>query len=528
MVTDTIDLGKATLLLRAAVACRTVDIAGTAYHYLSLHEHEVDRRAADYVSRLLGNVVASSDLRAIGFCLEPADAVISAGRDEIVCWKGGACAIPLFWSRASRGISIATRLPHPTETGLSRAGVIGSFATVAAALQNDQNLVLRSPVAGWTRLRRGAATRWSRFASGPEVDEVAVDFAEVELPGSHWCRYDGIVDELRVQMRRFGEAQAGLGNAIFELSGGMDSTLAAWSVLRQGGSLLGVSISFPFYEFRFEETIQAETARALGVERVVLDGRDLYAYAPCETRLSLDEPAVISMISRREQAFASVARARGADTVFVGEGGDQLLSEHLFEPMRIDDQLDTHALRPQGRATLYHVLRAMRAAPAEYLKRSTLAFSYDARLALAMKEAYGITTRTPFTDLGMVLCGIAYARLSAEHGFNEGKQIVADAFADVLPAAIMQRRGKVSWEGVYARTYQVHEGNLGKEFELCHPMLEKLGFDVWWLTRRVRALGRLENTDYGRADREVMSAYALASWLNERGIQRHTDVAMLE
>lgn len=516
-----------TLLLRAAVACRTVDIAGIAYHYLSLNDHEIDGRAAAFVARMTVGGVAAAALRTIGFCLEPADAVIAAGLDQIVCWKGGACGIPLFWSRGKSGVFLATHLPHPSETGLSRVGLMGSFATVTASLQNDPNLVLHSPVAGWKRVRRGAATRWSRFGTGPDNDEVAIDFALMELPASRFRHYEGIVEELRVQMQRFGEAQVGNGNGIVELSGGMDSTLAAWSVLRQGGSLSGVSISFPFYEFRFEDAIQIETARALGLERIAVDGRDLYAYAPCATRLPLDEPAVLSMISRREQSFARIARERGAHTVYVGEGGDQLLSEHLFEPMSIDDQLDTGALQPQVRAVFREVLRDMHAAPPDYLKRSTLAFSYDARLAPAVKEVWGVTTRTPFTDLGMVLCGIAYARWCVEHGFNEGKKIVAEAFSDVLPGAIMRRRGKVSWEGVYARTYQAHEDALGTEFESCQDTLEKIGFDVGWLMRRVRALGRLEITDYGRADREVMSAYALASWLNEKGIQRATAVSIL-
>ena len=134
-----------------------------------------------------------------------------------------------------------------------------------------------------------------------------------------------------------------------------------------------------------------------------------------------------------------------------------------------------------------------------------------------------MTSRTPFTDLGMTMCGLAYAKWCAGHGFNPGKKIIADAFADILPEAILRRRGKVSWEGVYARTYVANEGSLSKEFESCHEALEEIGFDVQWLLRRVRALGRLETTEYGRDDREVMSAQAVAYWLNEKGIFKRAD-----
>ncbi len=136
-----------------------------------------------------------------------------------------------------------------------------------------------------------------------------------------------------------------------------------------------------------------------------------------------------------------------------------------------------------------------------------------------------MTSRTPFTDLGMTICGVAYAKWCAGHGFNPGKKIIIDAFADVLPEAIRQRRGKVTWEGVSARTYVANKNSLSEEFESCHEALEEIGFNVQWLLKRVRALGGLEATEYGRDDREVMSVYAIAYWLNEKRIHRRSDCA---
>ncbi len=463
-----------------------------------------------------------NDIRALGFCLEPTDTMIVVSRDDVIGWKGGACAIPVYWQPNGEQIIITTCLPHPSESGLSRHGLIASFAVVGAALQNDQNLILQSPVAGWTKLRRGAVTRWTGRGRNFRCAEAAIDFAEAPLL-EHLLHYDGIVEELRNQIQLFGESQVNAGLTVFELSGGIDSTLTAWGVRRQGERPLGISISFPFYEFRFEEGIQIETAKALDADREEVDGRKLYAYAPQERRLSLDEPAIICMIAKREETLARIARNAGANTILVGEGGDQLLSEHLLQPMRVSDQIDRSVMRARGCLALENVMREMHAAPVDYLNRSTLNFSYDARLTTAIKERWKVTTRTPFTDLGMTMCGIAYAKWCASHGFNPGKKIMVDAFADILPEAILRRHGKVSWEGVYARTYVANEDSLSKEFESCYEALEDIGFDVPWLLRRVRALGRLDATEYGYDDREVMGAHAIAYWLNEKGISKRVD-----
>lgn len=519
---EIIGLGPVALAVRSRIAWRRFTLDGYVYCYLSLFDREVDRRVEAYVRRIRERRLLPGDMHALGFCLEPTDAVIMASRDNAIGWKGGACAIPLYWRHLAERIVVTTKLPAPSTSGLSRYGLIASFAVVGTVLQNDQNLILQSPIDGWTKVRRGAATNWRFGGAGASFAETPVDFDSTPLP-ENLLSYRGIVEELRNQMERFGESQKNAGPTVFELSGGIDSTLTALSARRPGERLLGISISFPFYEFRFEDGIQIETAFALDAERIAIDGRNLYAYAPHAPRLSLDEPAIICLIARREEAVANIACDAGASTILVGEGGDQLLSEHLLQPMQISDQIDHEVMRVDSRPSLHCVLRNMHAAPAEYLNRSTLNFSYDSRLAPAIKARWGVMPRTPFTDLGMTICGIAYAKWCAEHGFNPGKKVIVDAFADVLPEAIRQRRGKVTWEGVYARTYVAHADGLSAEFESCRQALEEIGFDVRWLLRRVQALGSLEASEYGRDDREVMSAYAIAYWLNEKGIHRRSD-----
>jgi hypothetical protein len=519
---DAIELGRLWLTMRPHVSRRIFGFASGSVCYLTLFDRELEARAAAFQRRIDEGRVQLRDAKMLGLCLEPSDAAVMVRGNEVIVCKGGACAIPLYWRFAAERIAVTTRLPSPSASALSRRGLLAAFSVVAAVLQNDQNLLLASPLAGWTKLRRGAVTVWRGGGDKCKFCETPIDFAEAAVP-ERLRAYAGIVEELRHQMRVFGATQHGPGRSIFELSGGMDSTLTAWSARRSGEKMVGVSINFPFYEFRFEEEIQIETAKALGAERWRVDGRDLYAYTPCEPRLALEEPAIISMIAKREARFADLARKAGADAILVGEGGDQLLSEPLLEPMRITDRIDRNVMNAAKRPALNAMVQAMRAGPSAFLNRSTLNFSYDARLALAIKERWGTVSRTPFTDLGMAMCAIAYAKWCANQGFNPGKKLLADAFGDILPAAIRERRGKVSWEGVYARTYLANAEALRAEFEACHDALEEIGFDVRWLVRRVGALERLQLTDYGQDDREVMSAYAIAYWLNEKGVRKRMD-----
>src|SRR5579862_9110671 len=262
---EVVDLGPVALAIRPQVAWRRFTLDDNEYFYLSLFDREVERRVASLARCIRNRHFTPINIKALGFSLEPTDIVIMVGRDDLIGWKGGACAIPLYWRAAGEQIAITTRLPHPSESGLSRYGLIASFAVVGTVLQNDQNLILQSPVVGWTKVRRGAATRWGGRSASCSFDEVPIDFAEAPLL-ERLQHYDGIMDELRNQIELFGESQADAGPTVFELSGGMDSTLAAWGARRQGERPLGISISFPFYEFRFEEEIQLDTAKALDAE----------------------------------------------------------------------------------------------------------------------------------------------------------------------------------------------------------------------------------------------------------------------
>jgi hypothetical protein len=157
------------------------------------------------------------------------------------------------------------------------------------------------------------------------------------------------------------------------------------------------------------------------------------------------------------------------------------------------------------------------------LKRSTLTYLHDARLDVAMKEAFGTSTRSPFTDLDVARCGLSWAKVSARLGIRQGKGILSDAFVAELPAAVTGRRGKVSWDGVCARAYAAHGDSIVSEIERVAAPLEHIGLDVGWLIMRVAELASWEKTMFGKDDKEVFAVYALATWLRSWGVERVSD-----
>jgi hypothetical protein len=126
----------------------------------------------------------------------------------------------------------------------------------------------------------------------------------------------------------------------------------------------------------------------------------------------------------------------------------------------------------------------------------------------------------------MIRSGIEWAKLARRFGLPVGKHILADAFNAQLPGAVTSRRGKVPWDGVCARGYALHGDSIVKEIERASGPLEAVGLDVGWLIKRVARLadGHIRTSNKGnRGDKEVIAAYALATWLRGWGIERVSD-----
>jgi asparagine synthetase B (glutamine-hydrolysing) len=303
-------------------------------------------------------------------------------------------------------------------------------------------------------------------------------------------------------------------SSVLELSGGYDSTLAGAAARSPSHAMRGISVEFPYYEFRFEAPVQQAVAAALGIPRTVLDGTDLFPYAPWDRPPRFDEPSVFVTGIRHAERVAAFAQAQGAARIYVGHGGDQLFSTDL-------GRVEPIAHVPSRLAFPRETRRAIaRTRQPQWRRRSTGCFVYDARPDVWVKETFGATIRTPFSDLALFRAAQLWSRWCAARQRQPDKTILARAEADLLPPAVTRRKGKVAYDGVWMRAYAVHAEHIGRTLERAATILEHLGLSPAWLLRRARCLA-----EWGPvSDREVLAAYAVAAWLVSWGLERVSDV----
>jgi asparagine synthetase B (glutamine-hydrolysing) len=513
-----IEQDRIRLLVRNAVAVRQVAVGRRSLLYLSLFDDEIDDRLGRFLDVWASLASPALDVEAAALALEPTDAaIIIVDNDEILVARGGACNFPLYWTHTAGQLVVSTRLPIDRSRCLSRTGLLASLAAVMVANQNELNLTLRTPLSGWRRIRRGAVSRLS--ATDGCRSEHPVDLSLSE--GTDQSR-DQLIEGVKKALDEFGRGQSARRNAVIELSGGMDSTLAAIAARKHGIELLGVSVTFPYYEFRFESDAQKVVAQGLTIRRQCLDGTKCLPFAPSDWMPKLDEPAISVISLERSLTMARIAAGMGVDRIFVGHGADQLFAEDMLVPERVRGPLSRAALTKSAWLEVDRC-RALMGSSTNYLKRSSLTYSYDARFAVVSKEAFGATARSPFTSLDFARCGISWSRLSKRTGVRPKKHILADAFAGELPDAVAGRRGKVPWDGVSARGYINHGPTIVAELERAREPLQYLGVRLPWLRSRVTQLASGRKSTTAREDSEVIACYALAAWLRSWGVERLGD-----
>jgi hypothetical protein len=510
--------GSLALTIRNSVAARTVASRELTLIYLSVFEDQIDSRLEQFLQRSSAAGKAMPSHAGIGYVLEPTDAMIllGAGEGQVSVVRGGACRLPLYW-RTSRGrLELSTRLPVDERRCLSKRGLLDALTVVSVTLQNEPNFSTATPLADWRRCRRAAS---SILDDRGLVREEPIDFSEA--PAAPHDK-ESVIASIREAFARFGARLRNHAHVFFELSGGFDSTLAALSARAQGIRVRGASVRFPYYEFRHEEEIQQSVAATFSCTRDCIDGTDFLPYAPSDWIPALDEPATIVMSLKRDLEIVRLAGRNDATRILVGHGGDQIFSEDLLQPVPDPSALDRRAFLGGTWETTERFRQSVLATPG-YLRRSMLTYLHDARLDIAFMEKFGTMSISPFSDLAMISSALAWARLSASLGIVQGKRILADAYDAELPAALLNRRSKVAWDGVCGRAYAQHASSIMDPIECLSGPLEALGLNVGWLARRTRELADWKTTAYGMDDRELFAAYAIAMWLRSWGVERLSD-----
>lgn len=495
--------------VRPAVALRTRPIAGGVAHYLSLHDAEIDARADTFWDGWpgLNAPYAWRDL-------ELTDAVICVVGERACVARGAAASFPLVWSPRAPGLALSTVLPVKSGEPFTRAGLVATVAGACVHASYEPNGFPATPLAHWWRVRRGSALH---FDGGRVVHEQVIN----PCAGRAWVPREVIAQNVRAALDAYGRSQRGGGCSLVEVSGGFDSSLAAAPAADGSRAAMhGISVHYPYYEFRFERLLQQATADSFGIARVEVDGTSMYPYSPAEAPARFDAPSVFVTGIRHAEIVARHAASLSAQRLYMGHGGDQTFATDLLAP----EVLVTNP--PARHPFSAHAWRVVRQAlddtrTSAWRDRWLGTFVYDAAQDVWVKETFGATVRTPFTDLAVFRAALAWSVWCRAHGTVPDKSILAEAAPDLIPASVRQRRGKVPYDGVWMRAYRAQADHIATAFEGVRDVLAHIGVDVNWLQRRARDLGAWQ----AKSDREVLAIYAIAHWLGAWGIQRVSDVA---
>lgn len=493
--------------IRPAVAVREHAVQNGISLYLSLYADEIDERAEAFWSRedLEKREPAWREL-------ELSDALIYVSNDgSVAVARGAACAFSLYWRVNGDKVKLTTALPIAQGEPFSRVGVL--TAVVGACLHSSYeiNAVTETPLAQWRRFRRGAVTRFNGRTF------VAEERIEQNAPRENVTREE-VGRLVREAFDRYTRSQRHVGVSVLEVSGGFDSTLAAAIPSRQ--AMRGVSACFPYYEFRFEEEVQHETAQFLGIPREKLDGLDLFPYSPPSVPVRFDEPSVFVTGIRHVEAVARFAAKYGAERIYTGHGGDQCFSTDLLdqEPL-VENLIHSGPFSRDAWKVVKRGIELTRSSP--WIERSIGTLVYDARPDVWVRETFGATMRTPFSDRHVFLSALAWSQWCRQQGRRPDKSLLAEELSHLLPRAIIERKGKVAYDGVWLRAYRRQAPRVANLFEEVRAMFAHLGVSTDWLQRRVLELGEWQE----KSDREVLAFYAIALWLSSWGITRPGDVS---
>jgi asparagine synthetase B (glutamine-hydrolysing) len=506
---NALPIGDAQLDIRAAVAWRTRTCDRGIGCYLSLYDDEIDERCDAFWSAWDPRVPAPG-----WHHLELTDAFVFASGTNVLVARGGASTFPLYWRRDRGRLRLSTVLPLLAGDAFSRSGLIAAAAAACLHSSYEPNGFTDTPLADWRRVRRSAVMR---FEAGRPVQEDGI--ARPLATGQDVSR-DAVARAVRAAFDAYGRSQRLVTGSALEVSGGFDSTLAA--AIPSRAAMHGISVGFPYYEFRFERAVQQATAAALGISRVEIDGTELLPYAPPDEPVRFDEPSVFITGIRHAEQVARFAAACGANRLYMGHGGDQCYSTDLLER---EHPAFTLQRGPFSRAAWRSVTRAAHHVDSpRWTDRQLGTFIYDARQDVWAKETYGVTIRTPFSDRRVFESALLWSSWCRARGRRPDKTILVDAAGDLLPSAVRHRKGKVAYDGVWMRAYHRHAEHLASVFDQARDLFAYLGISSSWLQQRVRDLAAWRDT----STREVLALYAIAMWLAAWGIERPGDITWAE
>ena len=386
--------------------------------------------------------------------------------------EGASCRVRAEWSR------LYLRADSPVEEPLARVFGISTFSTLEAGCAADLSEIVRvgmetfgDRVAGRSfavRARRAGTHSFNSQDVRCELGAVLGEAARVDLSEPDVEVFVEIRDD-RALFYSTREAGAGgmplgvEGRAVCLLSGGFDSAVAAWMMLRRG-----VAMDYVFCNLGGD----AYQRMVLEVASVLAER---WSYGTRPTLLSLDFSPVVTELRRAfRPAFQQIALKRemyraaervafrlGADAIVTGEAVGQVSSQTLANLRAIDDASSLPVLRP---------LVGMD--KEEIIARSRRIGTYD--LSARVREYCSISTGRPATaaspesvlreetrlDPAVLESSLETSKLFDLRGLDMVEVAGESVFVDVVPegAAVIDTRSPESyrawhWRGAEHRDY---------------------------------------------------------------------------
>lgn len=386
--------------------------------------------------------------------------------------EGAACRVRAEWSR------LYVRADRPAEEPLSRVFGISTFSVLEAECEAELAEIVRTGLDtfGDRVAGRSFAVRARRAGSHPfnsqdirvELGAALGEDARVDLSHPEVQVFVEVRDDRAVFYSSRDAASGGLplgveAKAVCLLSGGFDSAVAAWMMLRRG-----VALDYVFCNLGGD----AYQRMVLEVAAVLADR---WSYGTRPTLISLDFAPVVTELHRAfRPAFQQIALKRemyraaehvalrlGADAIVTGEAVGQVSSQTLANLRAIDDASSIPVLRP---------LVGMD--KEEIISRSRRIGTYE--LSARVREYCSISTGRPATaaspesvlreeeglDAGVLGSSLASATLFDLRGLDMVRVAGDSVFTEEIPegAVVIDTRaaesfGQWHWTGAENREY---------------------------------------------------------------------------
>lgn len=386
--------------------------------------------------------------------------------------SGAACRMRSEWSR------LYLRSDHEVTEPLARVFGISTFSALEAECAADLSQIVDVGLRTFGERVKGRsfAVRARRSGTHPfssqdvmqQLGAALGEDARVDLSHPDVEVFVEVRDERTVFYASKVPGAGGLplgveGRAVCLLSGGFDSAVAAWMMLRRG-----VALDYVFCNLGGDayQRMVLEVAEILS---------DQWSYGTRPTLLSLDFDPVVTELRRAfRPAFQQVALKRemyraaehvalrlGADAIVTGEAVGQVSSQTLANLRAIDDASSLPVLRPLVGMDKEEIISRSRhigtyeisAKVREYCSISTGRPATAASSPAVLHEEQGL-------DRSVLEASLASARLFDLRAMDMARVAGESVFVDVLPdgAIVLDTRAPESfrnwhWKGAQHREY---------------------------------------------------------------------------